>query len=172
MKLFEVLNIYANSIEEATLAQVVTRINKHKETSKSPEELSRFISADNAIRTSIDVQSATPEERKKYAELIKDPKVSDAIKNLPSGLKTSFDRLSKLEQPEQTTAPKEIKVDAVSQLDDRAKKALSQMQGQWFDAKTAEDKRALVDLWTKNPVRARMYSFGLKQGFFAMPKVA
>jgi hypothetical protein len=174
MNLIEALYIYA-SLEEATLSQVIRQINKHKEASLSPSELGRLLATDGSLKSSLDVQSATPEEQKQYAALMKDPKIESAMKTLPTALKGSLDRLQSLkpsEQAMQTQATAIQKPNEVGQLDPQTKKTLALMQNQWFQTKDANEKSSLAGMWSQDSVKSRLYKYGLNRGIFIMPKVS
>jgi len=175
MKISEVLDMYAESATlDETLAQVTARIKKRKGEAKDAAGLARIIAGDQALTQSVPaIDTATDQEKADYTELLKDQVVSQAISGLPSNIKSSFEKLSKLPTPEKSAPEAPVaKPDALKQIDPQAKKMLDQMQKEWFGAKTRQQKLTLVGQWSKEPVRARMYKFGLNQGLFAVPAAA
>lgn len=169
MNLNEVLQI---PLEE-TIAQIIKRVNKHKIATKSAEELTKHLASDSALGDSLGaVESVTPEEQKQYADFIKDPIIAGAIDNLPTSMRSGFNKLkdiSPVEEPAEQAKP--VAPDALKTLDPQMKIRLNQMQKEWFSKKTAQEKQSLVAAWSKNSIAARLYKFGLRQGIFAMPKV-
>jgi len=175
MNLNEALQISGIPLEEATITQVIKRVNKHKAMTKSPEELARHLAGDHALRDSLSaIKEATPEEKKQYADLIKDPMIAGAIDNLPTPMRSGFGQLKGIRGPGEEPAEKvkPLVSDAIKQLDPQMRAKLSQMQKEWFSKRTSPEKQSLVATWSKDPVTARVYRFGLKQGVFAMPTAA
>jgi hypothetical protein len=177
MRLQEVLEISGVPLEEATLTQIIKRVQKHKADSRNEDELGRALSGDGALADSVGaVTDATEQERKAYAELIKDPMVAAAIDKTPSAMKSQFAQLEKVgeEAPETEEEPSKKPADsnALKALDPKMKAKLAAMQKEWFARKTPQQKQALVDAWVKDPVTSRVYRFGLKQGIFVAPKAA
>jgi hypothetical protein len=174
MNLNETLRIGGIPLEE-TITQIIKRVNKYKATTKSAEELTKRLASDSALRDSLGaIESATPEEQKQYADFIKDPIVAGAIDNLPTPMKSSFNKLkdiSPAEEPAEQAKPVAPAPDALKTLDPQMKAKLSQMQKEWFSKKTSQEKQSLVAAWSKDSIAARLYKFGLRQGIFAMPKV-
>jgi predicted nucleic acid-binding Zn-ribbon protein len=173
MKFLEILDMYAEATLDETVAQVISRIKKQRAKVKTASELSRAITQDQALTQSVPaIDTATDQEKVDYAELLKDPVVSQAIDELPTEVKSSFVKISKLETPEKVAEKTPTKPDTLKQIDPQIKNKLSQMQDEWFKSKSSSGKTALVGSWTKEPVKARLYKFGLNQGLFAMPKLA
>jgi len=172
MNLNEALRISGIPLEEATITQIIKRINKHKAMTKSPREFTKHLADDNALQNSLGtVKDATSKEKEQYNNLMKDPEVAGAINNLPTPMRSGFGQLKNIEERTEELK-KPFTSNAIKQLDPQIKIKLFRMQKEWFAKKAASEKQSLIATWIKEPITARIYKFGLKQGIFAMPKVA
>ena len=169
MELVEALNISGVPLSEATLTQIMKRINKHKGMVDSGEELARHLAADNAFKQSLStVDNATEQEQSQYASFIKDPMVSKAIESLPAVMQSSFRRFADLsseaEPSEEPATAKAREKGPLANMPEKDKNIINQMQKDFIKAKTPQQKSDMIKKWTSNTYNAKLYKLALKTG--------
>lgn len=170
MELEEALETLGMPLNEASLTQIIKRIKKHRDMVETGDELARHLRDDHAFKQSIGtVDTATDQERKDYAALLKDPIVADAIESLPSTMKTTVERFSRLGSTEQddndNDAPAAARTPGpLANMPKKDQAIINQMQTEFIKAKTPQQKSDMIKKWTASTYNAKLYKLALKSG--------
>ncbi len=165
MNLEEILNISGNPLEEATLTQVIKRINRHKEDARDSKEFIKLITKDGALKSSLDtISSATPEEQEAFSDLLNADVISKAINSLPPGLKIAINKLAKL-SGEIAKEPEKLKVKgSLTTMHPKDQAIIQSMQKEFMKAKDDQSKAGLIKKWTSDIYNAKLYKLAKKEG--------
>jgi len=168
MNLKEVLDINENPLEEATLTQILNRINKHKNSASSPKELANLLSSDNALKGSLGtVMNASDSEREEFVNAISVPEISKAINMLDRGTKIAITRLAKVPGKNFTNSEKVKKTivkGSLANMSEKDKAIIQKMQNEFIKAKSPQEKNELIGKWTSSVYNSKLFKLAKKEG--------